>query len=121
MKIMATEDTLDRAIAIIRHSKPPKPDLMAEFELTDMQATAILNLRLQSINELDIIGYKEEYEKKLAEIIDLEDILAHKERRTQIIKDELLEIKAKYGDERKSVIEYAGGDISIEEPKLVVV
>ena len=115
MKIMATEDTLDRAIAIIRHSKPPKPDLMAEFELTDMQATAILNLRLQSINELDIIGYKEEYEKKLAEIIDLEDILAHKERRTQIIKDELLEIKAKYGDERKSVIEYAGGDISIED------
>ena len=115
MKIMATEDTLDRAIAIIRHSKPPKPDLMVEFELTDMQATAILNLRLQSINELDIIGYKEEYEKKLAEIIDLEDILAHKERRTQIIKDELLEIKAKYGDERKSVIEYAGGDISIED------
>ena len=115
MKIMATEDTLDRAIAIIRHSKPPKPDLIAEFELTDMQATAILNLRLQSINELDIIGYKEEYEKKLAEIIDLEDILAHKERRTQIIKDELLEIKAKYGDERKSVIEYAGGDISIED------
>ena len=115
MKVMATQETLDRAIEIIRHSKPPKPDLMVEFELTDIQATAILNLRLQSINDLDILDFKDEYEKKLAEILDLEDILAHKERRTQIIKDELLEIKAKYGDERKSVIEYAGGDISIED------
>jgi len=115
MKVMATQETLDRAIEIIRHSKPPKPDLMAEFELTDIQATAILNLRLQSINDLDVLDFKDEYEKKLAEILDLEDILAHKERRTQIIKDELLEIKAKYGDERRSVIEYAGGDISIED------
>ena len=115
MKVMATQETLDRAIEIIRHSKPPKPDLMVEFELTDIQATAILNLRLQSINDLDILDFKDEYEKKLAEILDLEDILAHKERRTQIIKDELLEIKAKYGDERRSVIEYAGGDISIED------
>ena len=115
MKVMATKETLDRAIEIIRHSKPPKPDLMAEFDLTDIQATAILNLRLQNINDLDVLDFKDEYEKKLAEILDLEDILAHKERRTQIIKDELLEIKAKYGDERKSVIEYAGGDISIED------
>ena len=115
MKVMATQETLDRAIEIIRHSKPPKPDLMAEFELTDIQATAILNLRLQSINDLDVLDFKDEYEKKLAEILDLEDILAHKERRTEIIKEELLEIKAKYGDERRSVIEYAGGDISIED------
>ena len=115
MKVMATQETLDRAIEIIRHSKPPKPDLMAEFDLTDIQATAILNLRLQNINDLDVLDFKDEYEKKLAEILDLEDILAHKERRTQIIKDELLEIKAKYGDERRSVIEYAGGDISMED------
>ena len=113
MKVMATQETLDRAIEIIRHSKPPKPDLMSEFELTDIQATAILNLRLQSIN--DVLDFKDEYEKKLAEILDLEDILARKERRTEIIKEELLEIKSKYGDERRSVIEYAGGDISIED------
>ena len=115
MKVMATQETLDRAIEIIRHSKPPKPDLMSEFELTDIQATAILNLRLQSINDLDVLDFKDEYEKKLAEILDLEDILARKERRTEIIKEELLEIKSKYGDERRSVIEYAGGDISIED------
>jgi DNA gyrase, A subunit len=115
MKVMATEDTMDRAIEIIRHSKPPKPDLIAEFDLTDLQATAILNLRLQNINVLDVLDFKDEYEKKLAEILDLEDILARKERRTEIIKEELLEIKAKYGDERRSVIEYAGGDISIED------
>jgi len=115
MKVMATKETLDRAIEIIRHSKPPKPDLMAEFDLTDIQATAILNLQLKSINDLDVLDFKDEYEKKLAEILDLEDILARKERRTEIIKEELLEIKAKYGDERRSVIEYAGGDISIED------
>ena len=88
---------------------------MAEFDLTDIQATAILNLQLKSINDLDVLDFKDEYEKKLAEILDLEDILARKERRTEIIKEELLEIKAKYGDERRSVIEYAGGDISIED------
>jgi len=115
MKVMATKETLDRAIEIIRHSKPPKPDLMAEFDLTDIQATAILNLQLKSINDLDVLDFKDEYEKKLAEILDLEDILARKERRTEIIKEELLEIKSKYGDERRSVIEYAGGDISIED------
>lgn len=115
MKVMATEDTMDRAIEIIRHSKPPKPDLIAEFDLTDLQATAILNLRLQNINDLDVLDFKDEYDKKLAEILDLEDVLARKERRTEIIKEELLEIKEKYGDNRRSVIEYSGGDISMED------
>ena len=58
---------------------------------------------------------KEEYEQKLAEIRDLEDILARKERRTEIIKEELLEIKEKYGDARRSTIEYAGGEFSVED------
>ena len=70
---------------------------------------------MRRINKLLILQTKEEYEQLLAQIIDLEDILAHKERRTEIIKEELLEIKEKYGDERRSVIEYAGGDISIED------
>uniref|UniRef100_UPI003C7189FA DNA gyrase subunit A n=1 Tax=Capnocytophaga granulosa TaxID=45242 RepID=UPI003C7189FA len=115
MKVMATEDTMGKAIEIIRFHDRPKEDLITEFELTEIQAEAILALQLRRINKLLILQTKEEYEQLLAQIVDLEDILAHKERRTQIIKDELLEIKAKYGDERRSVIEYAGGDISIED------
>ena len=115
MKVMATEDTMGKAIEIIRFHDRPKEDLITEFELTEIQAEAILALQLRRINKLLILQTKEEYEQLLAQIIDLEDILARKERRTQIIKEELLEIKAKYGDERRSVIEYAGGDISIED------
>jgi DNA gyrase, A subunit len=115
MKVMATEDTMGKAIEIIRFHDKPKEDLMTEFELTEIQAEAILALQLRRINKLLILQTKEEYEQLLAQIIDLEDILARKERRTEIIKEELLEIKTKYGDERRSVIEYAGGDISIED------
>ncbi|MGQ4707097.1 DNA gyrase subunit A [Capnocytophaga gingivalis] len=115
MKVMATEDTMGKAIEIIRFHDKPKEDLMTEFELTEIQAEAILALQLRRINKLLILQTKEEYEQLLAQIIDLEDILARKERRTEIIKEELLDIKAKYGDERRSVIEYAGGDISIED------
>ena len=115
MKVMATEDTMGKAIEIIRFHDKPKEDLMTEFELTEIQADAILALQLRRINKLLILQTKEEYEQLLAQIIDLEDILARKERRTEIIKEELLEIKSKYGDERRSVIEYAGGDISIED------
>lgn len=115
MKVMATEDTMGKAIEIIRFHDKPKEDLMTEFELTEIQAEAILALQLRRINKLLILQTKEEYEQLLAQIIDLEDILARKERRTEIIKEELLEIKSKYGDERRSVIEYAGGDISIED------
>ena len=115
MKVMATEDTMGKAIEIIRFHDKPKEDLMTEFELTEIQAEAILALQLRRINKLLILQTKEEYEQLLAQIIDLEDILARKERRTEIIKEELLEIKAKYGEDRRSVIEYAGGDISIED------
>lgn len=115
MKVMATEDTMGKAIEIIRFHDKPKEDLMTEFELTEIQAEAILALQLRRINKLLILQTKEEYEQLLGQIIDLEDILARKERRTEIIKEELLEIKSKYGDERRSVIEYAGGDISIED------
>ena len=115
MKVMATEDTMGKAIESIRFHDKPKEDLMTEFELTEIQAEAILALQLRRINKLLILQTKEEYEQLLAQIIDLEDILARKERRTEIIKEELLEIKSKYGDERRSVIEYAGGDISIED------
>ena len=115
MKVMATEDTMDKAIEIIRFHDKPKEDLIAEFDLTDIQAEAILALALRRINKALILQTKEEYEQKLLEIQDLEDILARKERRVEIIKQELLEIKEKYGDERRSVIEYAGGEFSVED------
>jgi DNA gyrase, A subunit len=118
MKVIATKDTLDRAIYIIRNSKDTqiaKEGLIKEFELSDIQAQAIIDLRLGRLTGLELDKIREEYEEIKAYIVDLEDILAHKERRTQIIKEELLEIKAKYGDERRSIIEYAGGDISIED------
>ena len=115
MKVMATEDTMGKAIEIIRFHDKPKEDLIAEFDLTDIQAEAILALALRRINKALILQTKEEYEQKLLEIRDLEDILARKERRVEIIKQELLEIKEKYGDERRSVIEYAGGEFSVED------
>ena len=118
MKVIATKDTLDRTIEIIRNSKEPsiaKVGLIQEFELSEIQAQAILDLRLGRLTGLELDKIREEYEQMLKVILDLEDILARKERRTEIIKEELLEIKEKYGDERRSVIEYAGGDISIED------
>ena len=115
MKVMATEDTMGKAIEIIRFHDKPKEDLIAEFDLTDIQAEAILALALRRINKALILQTKEEYEQKLLEIQDLEDILARKERRVEIIKQELLEIKEKYGDERRSIIEYAGGEFSVED------
>lgn len=115
MKVMATEDTMGKAIEIIRFHDKPKEDLIAEFDLTDIQAEAILALALRRINKALILQTKEEYEQKLAEIRDLEDILARKERRTEIIKEELLEIREKYGDARRSTIEYAGGEFSVED------
>ena len=81
----------------------------------NIQAETILALALRRINKALILQTKEEYEQKLAEIRDLEDILARKERRTEIIKEELLEIKEKYGDARRSTIEYAGGEFSVED------
>ena len=118
MKVIATQDTLDRAIYIIRHSENPqeaKDGLIKEFELSEIQAQAILDLRLARLTGLERDKIREEYEQILALILDLEDILARKERRTEIIKEELLEIKEKYGDNRRSVIEYSGGDISMED------
>ena len=118
MKVIATQDTLDRAIYIIRHSENPqeaKDGLIKEFELSEIQAQAILDLRLARLTGMELDKIREEYEQILALILDLEDILARKERRTEIIKNELIEVKEKYGDNRRSVIEYSGGDISMED------
>ena len=118
MKVIATQDTLDKAIAIIRHSENPqvaREGLMVEFELSEIQAQAILDLRLARLTGMELDKIRDEYEEILKIIKDLEDILANESRRFQIIKEELLEIKEKYGDERRTEIDFSGGNMSIED------
>lgn len=118
MKVIGSQESLDKAIAIIRHSANPqeaKEGLIVEFELSEIQAQAILDLRLARLTGMELDKIRAEYEEIMALIKDLEDILANEPRRYQIIKDELLEIKEKYGDERRSEIDYSGGEMSIED------
>lgn len=118
MKVIGSQDSLDRAIAIIRHSSTPqeaKEGLIAEFELSDIQAQAILDLRLARLTGMELDKIRAEYDEIMRLINDLEDILSNEPRRYQIIKDELLEIKEKYGDERRTEIDYSGGEMSIED------
>ncbi|MFN3020730.1 DNA gyrase subunit A [Chryseobacterium sp. TY3] len=118
MKVIGTQESLDKAISIIRHSANPaeaKEGLIAEFDLSDIQAQAILDLRLARLTGMELDKIRDEYEQIMALINDLEDILANEPRRYQIIKDELLEVKEKYGDERRSEIDYSGGEMSIED------
>ena len=118
MKVIGSQESLDKAIAIIRHSANPqeaKEGLIAEFELSEIQAQAILDLRLARLTGMELDKIRAEYEEIMALIKDLEDILTNEPRRYQIIKDELLEIKEKYGDERRSEIDYSGGEMSIED------
>ncbi|WP_312075966.1 DNA gyrase subunit A [Chryseobacterium sp.] len=118
MKVIGTQDALDKAISIIRHSANPqaaKEGLIAEFELSDIQAQAILDLRLARLTGMELDKIRDEYDAIMKEIAELEDILANEPRRFQIIKDELIEIKEKYGDERRTEIDFSGGEMSIED------
>lgn len=118
MKVIGTQDALDRAISIIRHSANPqaaKEGLIEAFELSDIQAQAILDLRLARLTGMELDKIRDEYDAIMKEIANLEDILANEPRRFQIIKDELIEIKEKYGDERRTEIDYSGGEMSIED------
>ena len=111
-------DNLDAVIKLIRASSTPeeaKTGLMTEFKLSEIQAKAILDMRLQKLTGLERDKIKAEYEELMKTIEYLKSILADKELRMQIIKDELIEIKEKYGDERRTDIEFAGGDVSIED------
>ncbi|MCJ8153478.1 DNA gyrase subunit A [Chryseobacterium sp. SSA4.19] len=118
MKVIGTQDSLDKAIAIIRHSANPqaaKEGLITEFDLSDIQAQAILDLRLARLTGMELDKIRDEYDAIMKEIADLEDILANEPRRFQIIKDELIEVRDKYGDERRTEIDYSGGEMSIED------
>ena len=111
-------DNLDAVIKLIRASATPdeaRSGLISEFKLSEIQAKAILEMRLQKLTGLERDKIKSEYEELMKTIDYLKSILSDKDLRMQIIKDELLEIKEKYGDERRTDIEYAGGDVSIED------
>jgi DNA gyrase subunit A len=111
-------DNLDAVIKLIRASATvdeAKSGLMTEFKLSDVQAKAILEMRLQKLTGLERDKIKSEYEELMKTIEYLKSILGDKVLRMEIIKDELLEIKEKYGDDRRTDIEFAGGDVSIED------
>ncbi|MGB8705400.1 MAG: DNA gyrase subunit A, partial [Gillisia sp.] len=116
--LIIASDNIDEVIAIIRGSNnadEARNKLMERFELSELQAKAIVEMRLRQLTGLEQDKLRAEYDELLKTIEDLKDILAHKERRMQVIKDELAEVKEKYGDERRSQIEYSGGDLSIED------
>ncbi|AXP82017.1 DNA gyrase subunit A [Mariniflexile rhizosphaerae] len=116
--LIIASDNIDEVIAIIRASAnadEARENLITRFELSEIQAKAIVEMRLRQLTGLEQDKLRSEYEDIMKLIIDLKDILEKKERRMEIIKDELAVVKEKYGDERRSTIEYAGGDLSIED------
>ena len=116
--LIIASDNIDEVIALIRSSANPdeaREKLITRFKLTEIQAKAIVEMRLRQLTGLEQDKLRAEYEELMKTIEDLKDILDKKDRRMTIIKEELLEIKDKYGDNRRSQIEYAGGDLSIED------
>ncbi|MDO7173669.1 DNA gyrase subunit A [Mariniflexile sp. AS56] len=116
--LIIASDNIDEVIAIIRASSnadEARENLIKRFELSEIQARAIVEMRLRQLTGLEQDKLRSEYDEIMKTIIDLKDILEKKDRRMQIIKDELVVVRDKYGDERRSIIEYAGGDLSIED------
>ena len=111
-------DNLDAVIALIRKSSTPdiaKEGLMTNFGMSDVQSKAVLELRLQRLTGMEIDKIREEHAEVMALIARLEEILATESMRYQIIKDELAEIKQKFGDARKTEIVYLDDEIKMED------
>ena len=116
--LIIASDNIDEVIKIIRASSnadEARENLIARFELSEIQAKAIVEMRLRQLTGLEQDKLRAEYDDIMALIVDLKDILADVDRRYDIIKTELIDVRDKYGDDRRSVIEYAGGDLSIED------
>jgi DNA gyrase subunit A len=116
--LIIASDNIDEVIRLIRASAnadEAKAALIKAFKLSEIQAKAIVEMRLRQLTGLEQDKLRNEYEELMKTIEDYQDILANKERRMTIIKEELQEIQTKYGDTRRSVIEYAGGDVSITD------
>ncbi|QXP79485.1 MULTISPECIES: DNA gyrase subunit A [Winogradskyella] len=116
--LIIASDNIDEVIKIIRASNnadEARNSLIERFKLSELQAKAIVEMRLRQLTGLEQDKLRSEYDEIMKTIIDLKDILDRKERRMAIIKEELEVVREKYGDERRSIIEYAGGDLSIED------
>ncbi|MGC6532213.1 MAG: DNA gyrase subunit A [Flavobacteriales bacterium] len=111
-------DNIDEVIALIRGSKNPEEarnGLMTRFELSEVQARAILDMRLQKLTGLERDKLRAEYDELMALIAELKAILENKDKRMAIITQELIEVRDKYGDDRRSNIEFSSADLSIED------
>ncbi len=111
-------DNLDEVINLIRKAKDPdtaKEGLIKQFELSEIQAKAILEMRLQRLTGLERDKIQKEYEEVMALIIRLKEILGDEAIRMGIIKDELIEVKERYGDERRTEVVHSADDITYED------
>ena len=116
--LIIASDNIDEVIALIRSSKDgdeARGKLIERFSLSDIQARAIVEMRLRQLTGLEQDKLRAEYDEIMKLIQRLRDLLASKELRMELIKEELIEIRDKYGDARRSLIEYSGGDVSIED------
>ena len=116
--LIIASDNIDEVIALIRASSNPeeaREKLITTFKLSEIQAKAIVEMRLRQLTGLEQDKLRSEFEALTITIADLKDILEKKDRRMAIIKEELEEIKSKYGDERRSQIDFSGGTFSIED------
>ena len=116
--LIIASDNIDKVIEIIKKSSnadDARKNLIKEFNLSETQSKAIVEMRLRQLTGLEQNKLRDEFNGLLELIKDLKDILSDKDRRMNIIKEELLEIKEKHGDERRSVIEFSGGELSIED------
>ena len=116
--LIIASDNIDEVIALIKASAnadEARNKLISTFELTEIQAKAIVEMRLRQLTGLEQDKLRTEYDELMNTIADLKDILDKKDRRMEIIKNELFEVKNKYGDERRSSIEYAGGSFRVED------
>ena len=116
--LIIASDNIDKVIDIIKKSSnadEARKNLIKEYSLSEVQAKAIVEMRLRQLTGLEQDKLRDEFNGLLELIKDLKDILDDKSRRMSIIKEELIEIKEKHGDERRSVIEFSGGELSIED------
>ena len=116
--LIIASDNIDEVIEIIKSSASPdsaRERLSERFGLSEIQTRAIVDMRLRQLTGLEQDKLRAEFEELMATITDLKDILSNEERRMQIIKDELKDMKAKYGDERRSRIEYSASEMRMED------
>ncbi|MFV8353708.1 DNA gyrase subunit A [Flavobacterium sp. XS2P14] len=116
--LIIASDNIDEVIALIKASKSTeeaREKLIERFNLSDIQSRAIVEMRLRQLTGLEQDKLRTEYEEIMKLIEHLKALLADVNLRIALIKEELTEIRDKYGDERRSVIEYSGGDVSIED------